>query len=154
MPCLATMDPIDFEFAAEFLSTGDFGIRIVNDSNRDQAMAQCIAAWDVGEKLGMQDLLDRIVIKSQAAQPWNTEEVTIFSSVVYRAESFGFEAHDVMKNMLAKFMADNFYDMLEAFGRAFTEEMRKIPELERDVYARLRDIAEKRLEAEFEGEVD
>jgi hypothetical protein len=154
MPCLATIEPDDFQFVAEFLSTGNFGIRVVDDSNRDSVMAQCIATWDVADQLGIQELLDLIVTRAQAAMPWSTEEVTYFSGVVYRVDGSVFGAHVEMKKLLAGYIADNFWDMVENFGRAFTDDLKQIPELERDIFARLRDDAEKKVEAEAEVEMD
>jgi hypothetical protein len=150
MPGLKTINPADFQYAAEFLSTGDFGIRTIDDSNRDIAIAECIAAWKVGDELGMLDLLELVMEKSQKAMPWTDIEVTIFSSVVYQTGGSFLDSHETMKDLLAGYIADNFYEMLSRYGDDFTDPFRRRPELERDVFSKLAAAAEKRKEVEDE----
>lgn len=150
MPALLTISPDDFRYAADYLSTGTFGIRVIDDGNRDTAMAECMAAWEVADRLGMEDLLDLVIAKSRQAMPWSLEEVSVYASIVYRTADSLLDSHATMKYMLAEFIAENFYDYLDQFGEMFTTGMRKFPELERDVFKKLADLADKRLQAEDE----
>jgi len=148
MPGLEAITPDDFQFAAEYLSTGNFGTRTIDDDNRDTAMAECITAWEAADRLGMEDLLELVVDKSKQTMPWTYEEVSYFSGIVYRMAGSLLDSHETMKDLLADYIANNYYDILESFGDIFTTGMRKIPELERDVFKKLVASAERRMEAE------
>lgn len=135
MPFLKTVSPDEFQLIAEYLSHNDFGHKVITDDNREEAMAQCIAAWKIGERMGMADILDHIAEKIQRLVPWDFVEVVSFSTIVYQTtESLG---HDMMKNLLTDFIVENYYDMIEDCGGIFLKRVQKLPELERDMHKKL-----------------
>lgn len=147
LPCLETISPEDFRYAAEFISTREFGIRLIDDENRDIAIAECIAAWEVADKLCIEDMLEHVLKKSQQAMPWSTEEVTYFAGIVYKTTDSMFKCYKDMKELLSEYIAAKYYDIIEKYGETFTSRMRNIAELERDVFKKLMMKAEQRMEA-------
>lgn len=145
LPCLRDFNAEDFRFVAEFLSTGKFGYTVIDDDNRSAALAECAATWPIADRLVLEDLLDRIVVKVQQTQPWGPEEAWILAMIVYQDEGSALDAYVTMKEALSGFIADNFHAMGIQLGADFFIPMKNLPELERDVYKRLFQKAEERL---------
>lgn len=127
-PCLININPDDFLYVADFLSTGDFGCRIVEDGEqREEAFAQCCSAWVVADELVMEDLLDYIVHKMEKIKPWGMFDVLAFADIVYKTEDSPFPAYAMMKDTLANFVADNYLKYVEEYTTAFVDRMKEIP---------------------------
>ncbi|KAF2687267.1 hypothetical protein K458DRAFT_485517 [Lentithecium fluviatile CBS 122367] len=147
LPGLELVSPEDFRHVADFLSTGTFGHRVIDDNNRAEAMAQLVAAWEIAERYGMDDLLGHIVSKIEECMPWDPVEVLAFAIVVYGTEGSWLEEIENMKKMLTEYMAGNFYEMIEELPKDFLFRLRQIPELQRDVHRRIANNADERAEA-------
>jgi hypothetical protein len=141
MTCMAEIDPADFKLAADYLYTGDFGHRIISEETRDEALDQCVAAWEVGEKMGMCDLLDHIVEKMKNLMPWAQEEVAVLAMMVYKINGAPLDAYQNIKDLISDYIADNFYDMIRDQAESFQEYLRNTKELARDVYGKMADRA-------------
>ncbi|KAF1959936.1 hypothetical protein CC80DRAFT_591082 [Byssothecium circinans] len=148
LPALPTLDPDDFSHAADFLMTGDFGLRIIADENRDQAFAECVSAWEVADALGMEDLLEYIACKMEHVMPWTSSEVLAFVAIVYRTSGAPLDGHERMKGLLTDFMADNWHEMVREFGVGLWRRVWRVPELERDVLGKVAVRAQRRMDAE------
>ncbi|KAJ4349895.1 uncharacterized protein N0V89_008515 [Didymosphaeria variabile] len=146
LQCLKDIDPVDFRFVAEFLSTGQFGHSVINEHNRDKAIAECAAAWPIADQIVLEDLLDHIVAKVQQARPWQPEEAWFFALMVYETAGTPLEAYRCMKDMIAKSMADNLFELIRRLDEGFLRRFQKLPELERDVYRILGERAEQKLD--------
>jgi hypothetical protein len=144
LPGLERVSTEDFCHVADYLSTGTFGYRIINDDNRAEAMAQLIAAWEIGAQYVMHDLLKHIVPKLEQCMPWTSLEVLALVVIVYRVEGTLLKEIGRMKNLLTEFIADNYYEMVGdwEYRKIFLSRIRHIPELERDVHRKLANRAE------------
>ncbi|KAL1610275.1 hypothetical protein SLS60_001940 [Paraconiothyrium brasiliense] len=146
LPCLKDFDPVDFRFVAEFLSTGQFGHSVINERNRDRAIAECAAAWPIADQIVLEDLLDHIIAKVQQARPWQPEEAWFFALIVYETPGTPLEAYRLMKDMIAKSLADNLFELIRRLDEDFICRFQKLPELQRDVYRKLVEKAEQRVD--------
>jgi len=135
-PRLVDILPADFRWAAEFLSDGDFGHRDPdNEEQVAETFAQCISAWKTAEILSMDDLLEHVVKKIRAAQPWwDLWNVMAFACSVYQSD-VSLQAHDDLKEMFSDYIADLFFVYLDDnyLSGTFTTRLKQLPELERDV---------------------
>lgn len=147
-PRLKDISPEDFQFVADYLQTNDFGYRTFDDDQREEAMTQCIAAWDAGEKLGMDDLLKHVSKKVETTKPWSMEEVLAFAIIVFDAQDSFFDAQAAMKNKLTDFIADNFWEYVSVHGDVFIDRVRRLPELDRDIHLKMASRATQRMESE------
>jgi hypothetical protein len=135
-PGLASMDLDDFQFIAEFLTDGDFGIRAAEgDDQNQEAIAQCVSAWEAGEKMGMNDLLDHIADKVNYLR-WNLEDVLTLAIIVYRPPGLVMPANESLRGWISGYMAHHFWEYIkdENIGNYFRKRMRGMPQLERDVF--------------------
>lgn len=139
-PKLETINPRDFDFVVEFLTSGDFGHRVLsNGEERDEAFAECVSAWKSAELLDMDDLLDHITEKLEhKIRPWDMFSVITFARDVYNPLIVNIPAHDKMKALLATFIAENFWGYIvdDALRSKFVKRLRQFPELDRDVQGR------------------
>lgn len=135
-PQLINIAPEDFRWAAEYLSDGDFGHREPETEDEvADTFAQCMSAWRTAELLDMDDLLEHIVHKIRASQPWwDLWNVMAFAVSIYQSE-VSLQAHDELKALFSEYVADLFYIYLEDdhLSNTFTDRLKQLPELERDV---------------------
>ncbi|KAF3042421.1 hypothetical protein E8E12_008604 [Didymella heteroderae] len=135
-PRLVDISPEDFRWAAEYLSDGDFGHREPETEEEvAEAFAQCMSAWRTAELLDMDDLLEHIVHKIRCSQPWwDLWNVMAFAVSIYQSE-VPIQAHDELKAIFSEFIAEFFYIYLEDdhLSGTFTDRLKQLPELERDV---------------------
>lgn len=148
-PRLDLVSPDDFRMVAEFLSDGDFGVR--DPQTEDQvaeSFAECIAAWKTAELLGMDDLLDFIVLKMRNARAWwDMFHVMVFACEIYESD-VALDAHAEMKAMLSDAIAEDFDVYIEddTLRGEFTTRLKQLPDLRRDVFSKAADQAERRLQ--------
>ncbi|KAF2644991.1 hypothetical protein P280DRAFT_504463 [Massarina eburnea CBS 473.64] len=156
LPSLSECDPTDFKLAAQYLDDDEFGIRIITDENRDEAFAECVSAWDIADKLSMEDLLEHICDKMEYVGPWSSAEVLVFVELVYRTPGTPLDGYARMKDMLTEYIADNYYALMRDNHAAMTRRLKMFPELERDVMKKVMERAQRRIEVEEaeEWEVD
>ncbi|KAF3038723.1 hypothetical protein E8E11_003799 [Didymella keratinophila] len=135
-PRLVDIAPEDFRWAAEYLSDGDFGHREPETEEEvADSFAQCMSAWRTAELLDMDDMLDHIVDKIRASQPWwDLWNVMAFTVSIYQSE-VALQAHDELKALFSEYIAELFYIYLEDdhLSSTFTARLKQLPELERDV---------------------
>ena len=158
-PALPDIDPDDFVFAAEYLESDDFGHRSPRDGDGDQmedAFVQCIAAWGVAEKLRMSDLMDHIVDKLERHIEPELQAVLIFACRIYESCDTGLPSRDRLRDYLATHIAENWWIYLgdDHLSGVFIERLKRLPELERDIYARRMAALNERLNADEEGSED
>lgn len=146
-PCLRSFPPDDFRFVAEFLSTGTFGLSVLEDDGLSNGLmfAECVAAWKIADRLVIEDLLDLIVVKIQQTLPWDRDDAWTLAKIVYETEGSPLKAYASMKGLVAEGVADNLLDLAVTQGEYFVEPLRELPELQRDVYKRLMERAEAKL---------
>lgn len=136
-PELAKLDPADFQFLAEYLTDGDFGLRnpLEGPEQTKEAIAQCVSAWEAGDKLGMFDLLEHIVDKVQFFE-WDNADVLILAVIIYRTPDPPTTAHEDMRNWISSYLAQHFWTYIrdETMGHLFRRKLRAMPELEREVF--------------------
>jgi hypothetical protein len=135
-PQLAHIELDDFQFIAEYLTDGEFGLR--NPEGPDQnkeAIAQCVSAWETAETLSMNDMLEHISEKVKFLE-WDNEDVLTLAILVYRSSGPSLHAHEMMKDWISGFLAHHFWTYIkdEAIGHYFRKRLRRLPELERDVF--------------------
>ncbi|KAJ4304999.1 hypothetical protein N0V90_000527 [Kalmusia sp. IMI 367209] len=145
LPCLEEFHRDDFGFVADFLQTGRFGYSVIDDENRREALAQCAAAWEIGDRLGMEDLLEHIAEKLEQLRPWELEDAFIFATIVYMTPDALLDGHERVKRLLTDFLAENFYDLARKHGDSFTYRLQKVPELERDIHLKMVELAEQKM---------
>jgi hypothetical protein len=155
-PELATIDVEDFQFVAEFLTDDDFGVRIPDTPEQNkEAIAQCVTAWEAGEKLGMDDLLEHIAEKVQYLE-WDKEDVLTLAIMVYRTLGPALPAHTTMREYLSSLMAHHFWSYVkdDVVGPYFRKRLRRLPEMERDVLEKRAEILRKGEEPDEDEESD
>lgn len=148
LPCFRTFTSDQFRLVAEFLSTGKFGHPSVNPTNRDECLDNCMSAWEVADRMVLEDLLDLVVVKIRETRPWGLEEIIIMAKEVYKEEGSALGAHAGMKEMIADAIADNFQALAMDYGAIFFDSWNALPELQRDVLKKLSKRAEKKLSEE------
>lgn len=137
-PQLVNIDSEDFQFVAEYLIDGDFGLRQPeNQEQTKEAIAQCVSAWETGEKLGMDDMLEHIAEKIKFLE-WDNEDVLTLAILIYRSSGPSLHAHEVMKDWVSSYLAHHFWVYIkdDTIGEYFRKRMRRLPELERDVFVK------------------
>jgi hypothetical protein len=155
-PELATIDIEDFRFVAEFLTDDDFGVRIPDTPEQNkEAIAQCVTAWEAGEKLGMDDLLEHIAEKVRYLE-WDKEDVLTLAIMVYRTPDPVLPAYTTMREYLSSLMAHHFWAYIkdDIVGPYFRKRLRRLPEMERDVLERRAEILRKGEEQDEDEESD
>jgi hypothetical protein len=135
-PQLAKINTEDFQYIAEFLTTKGFGVRQPETSEQTKmAIAECVSAWQTAEKLNMDDLLEHIAHKVKYLS-WDNEDVLTMAIIVYRTPGPTLHAHDAMRDWISSFLAHHFWTYIkdENIGHFFRKRMRRLKELERDVF--------------------
>ncbi|KAF2133300.1 hypothetical protein P153DRAFT_331916 [Dothidotthia symphoricarpi CBS 119687] len=153
-PSLRDIDPRDFEFIAQFLETRDFGIRFPDsDEENTSAIAECCAAWDAAEKLGMEDMLDYIALKAQRLAPWGLAEVLWMAIAVYRTPDAASAVQGELRAMLSGYMAEHFWEYIndDSLGVVFQERVGLLPELGRDVHLMISTTLGRQIEPGYGG---
>jgi hypothetical protein len=154
-PRLVDIAPEDFRWAAEYLSDGDFGHREPEtEEEAADTFAQCVSAWRTAELLDMDDLLEHIVDKIRSSKPWwDLLNVMAFTVSIYQSE-VSLQAHDDLKALFSEYIADLFYVYLEDdhLSSNFTDRLKQLPELERDILRNRMTQLERRVQPQGEGE--
>lgn len=138
-PQLANIEPGDFNFVAQFLENEQFGLQQPEgDEATGEAFAQMISAWESAEKLSAIDLLDHIVDKLERLAPWNLWEILAFACHVYKSLSLALPVQVKMKDMLARYIAQHYWIYLDDdhLSTSFSQRLKDLPELERDICVR------------------
>ncbi|KAL5118044.1 hypothetical protein ACEQ8H_004030 [Pleosporales sp. CAS-2024a] len=137
-PQLVNMEAQEFRLVAEYLSGDKFGLREPETPDQeDEAIAQCVAAWDAAEKLDMHDMLDEIAHRVEFLA-WEDTCLLVFAKKVYSAQGPVLPAHDTVRNWLSGTLAKRFWalEMDPVMGSQFRKYLRRLPELERDVFVK------------------
>ncbi|EUC45021.1 hypothetical protein COCMIDRAFT_37251 [Bipolaris oryzae ATCC 44560] len=157
-PALPLVNPADFDFAAEYLESGGFGIRLPldpgNSSSEDHStvLTQCYAAWSVADRLDMHDLMEHVVDKLESITP-DRDEMMVFACRIFGKKRDGdLPGHYRIKEFLAKFIAENWWGYVREGGEWFVERLERLPELERDVCEKRLEVLNERLDREDEKE--
>ncbi|CAI9635863.1 hypothetical protein GT037_000922 [Alternaria burnsii] len=138
-PALVEIDPEDFVFAAEYLESGGFGYRYPQDGGEmEEAFAQCVSAWFTAEKLGMSDMMDHVVEKLEGCIEPEMQDVLVFAYQVYVSQNTALPSQVRLKDYLAMCIAENWWIYLDDdnLSSDFIEKVKRLPELERDIYQR------------------
>ncbi|CAN9116040.1 unnamed protein product [Alternaria alternata] len=138
-PALVEIDPEDFIFAAEYLESGGFGYRYPQDGGEmEEAFAQCVSAWFTAEKLGMSDMMDHVVEKLEGCIEPEMQDVLVFAYQVYVSQDTALPSQVRLKDYLAMYIAENWWIYLDDdnLSSDFIEKLKRLPELERDIYER------------------
>lgn len=154
-PALASIEPGDFKFVAEFLESGKFGIKCVDfPKQRQEACAELMTTWDIAEKLGMTDLLEHCVDKIQYLTPIDPWDCLYFACMIYDSDGIGTEARSEMKNFLSTQIAEQFFVYLEDdhLSRHFIEQFQKRPGLQYEVFEKRMKTLQKRQQDEDDQE--
>jgi hypothetical protein len=148
-PSFENIDPVNFGPVAQFLSDGDFKVSKNDEDWKSKAMEIYAGAWEVAEDLVLDDMMQLMVEKMKAMQPWPLLETLIFASTVYSElylTAYAVPAAKDMKDLLSGYIADNFWIYLSDYSVIFRERLGKYPELRRDVYRMMAKEAEEELE--------
>ncbi|KAL6706588.1 hypothetical protein ACN47E_005344 [Coniothyrium glycines] len=139
-PELAEIDPDDFEFAAEFIESGSFGIKNAETPQDDrEAFAEIASAWDVAHKLRMTDLQDHCVEKIEGLASLDMWDCMGFACCIYDSSGVDNDAQTRLKALLSTQIAENFFFYLKDkdLAKVFIEMFQQRPELRRHVYEKL-----------------
>lgn len=137
-PGFADVSSEDFEFVAQYLESGDFGLKHPEGEEVREAFAQMIAAWSIAETVNMTDLLDHVVDKMERLAPWDMCDVLAFAIQVYKSADLSLPAQQRMKDLLSAEIARHYWSYLEdeQLNGIFIQRLKQLPELERDVYTK------------------
>jgi hypothetical protein len=155
-PQLVNINHEDFQFIAEYLTDGRFGLRYPEGKEQmKESIAQCASAWETAEKLGMDDMLEHIAEKVHYLD-WDNEDVLTIAIIIYRSSGPSLHAHGLMKDWIAEFLAHHFWTYIkdENIGHYFRKRLRLLPELERDVFVKRADSLTKGTEFDEDHESD
>lgn len=150
-PAFADVEPDDFAYIAEYLESGDFGLKRPNGEEEVQeAFAQIISAWITAQKLDMTDLLDHILDKLERLAPWDMWHVMTFACLTYESQGPCLPAQERLKDMLATDIARNYWIYIEDdhLSASFVQRLKDLPELERDIFIRRTLTLNARLQSE------
>jgi hypothetical protein len=135
-PCFSRIEVDDFQFVAEYLTDGAFGVRHPEGAENKDAIAQCVSAWETAEKIGMADLLEHIAEKVKYIE-WDNEDVLSLAILIYRTSGPGPipHAHEMMRDWISTYLAYHYWGYIkaDALRNIFIKRLRNLPELERDV---------------------
>jgi hypothetical protein len=137
-PELVNINIEDFGFIAEYLTDEQFGLRHPETTEqKKEAIAQCASAWQTAEKLNMDDLLMHIAEKVEFLE-WDNADVLTLAILIYRATGPSFDAHNKMRDWVSSYMAHHYWSFNKdvEIGSIFIKRLRRLPELERDVFVR------------------
>lgn len=138
-PSLTEIDPEDFAFAAEYLKSGEFGLRLPTGENENkEAFAQCMSAWGTADTLGMTDMMDHIIDKLEAQIELDLWNMMAFTCQIYKDLDTSLPAHERFKDFLSTYIAENFWIYIrdDHLSAAFIDKVQALPELEHDIYVR------------------
>jgi hypothetical protein len=107
-PRLDKVNIEDFQFVAEYLTDGDFGLRQPETHQMKDAIAQCVSAWETANKLNMDDMLEHIAEKVKFLE-WDNEDVLILAIMVYRAQGPLLDAHRDMRDWVSSYLDHHFW---------------------------------------------
>ncbi|KAH8732366.1 hypothetical protein GQ44DRAFT_602102 [Phaeosphaeriaceae sp. PMI808] len=143
-PQLNNIHVDDFQFVAEFLTSGGFGIRQAEgDVQTQEAIFQCVSAWEAAEKLGAHDMLYHIAVKVQTLA-WDDDNLLALANVVYRSSGPAVhaqeelkDAHTELKEWISETLAHRFWAIIDdkTIGKRFRRRLKRFPELERNVFS-------------------
>jgi len=154
-PKLTSISSEDFRFVSDYLTRDDFGIHYPENPEQNQeAICQCVAAWDVADKLGAADMQDYIAKKVQYIE-WELADVLTFAIVIYRSGPSLLD-DDPIRDWVSGYIAQHYFAYLkdETISTAFRKNIRKLRALWKDVLVKLLQIEERGDEMEEEQESD
>ncbi|PVI07325.1 hypothetical protein DM02DRAFT_648821 [Periconia macrospinosa] len=140
IPSLASMNPDHFKHVAKYLENDQFGPPHITDENRVDAFTECAEAWVIADTLGMHDLLQHIVHKLNELVPWDPLEVLSFATIAFDDTNGGGilpEEHTELREMLAGFLADQYYRVLSMLGMNFVKKMNEFPGMGEMIHTKL-----------------
>lgn len=158
-PRLPEINPEAFNCISEYLTSADadFGHRSPDEEDIEDAFAECIVAWKTADVLGMDDLLDHIVNKMRALEPWwNDHIMMLFARNIYQTTDFMTSAHTNMRNVLSSYIAMNFFNYMtegSELRNEFVKCLKLLPQLERDIYSKRMESLNTQLEFEEAREI-
>jgi hypothetical protein len=138
-PRLADIEPEDFDFAAEYLESGDFGTKHSEGEEQvGKAFEQLNSAWVTAEKLGMTDLLEHVCDKMERLAPWDMWDVMAFAWEVYKEEAPYLPAQQRMMDMLAAYISEHYWSYIEGreISATFIQGLKDLPELELAIHSK------------------
>jgi hypothetical protein len=85
----------------------------------------------------MDDLLMHIAEKVEFLE-WDNADVLTLAILIYRATGPSFDAHNKMRDWVSSYMAHHYWSFIKdvEIGSIFIKRLRRLPELERDVFVR------------------
>ncbi|ORY14291.1 hypothetical protein BCR34DRAFT_560597 [Clohesyomyces aquaticus] len=133
---LLRMDPRNFESIAEYLQSGDFGQKVIeHEDDKLELIDGCLETWNVARELGMLDLMEYIEQKMRKSLPWPLDAALSVAERVHRCEDSVDPTEDLLKIMMAEFIAENFLKYLdETHLRRLRKKFTEFPELEENVH--------------------
>jgi hypothetical protein len=152
-PNLPEIQPEDFVFVAEYLESEEFGHRYPRDRKEiAEAYAQCVAAWSAARSLGMSDLMDHIIVKLKQLDEPGLTETLAFAIEIYDSPDTELLSYHDLKDYLATYIAQHWWVYVEDdhLSAVFIDTLKKLPELERDIYARRIAALDERLDDDTE----
>ncbi|KAF2464707.1 uncharacterized protein BDR25DRAFT_241617, partial [Lindgomyces ingoldianus] len=133
-PILSRIHPEDFHMVADFLLTDDFGRRVIeNEDQRRELIDECLSAWAVAEELGMLDLMEHIANKLRRSLPWPLEEALSVAGLVHKRKDSFDPIQNRLKDLLAGYIADNFWEYIGNHLTSLVQKFKQCPELEQRV---------------------
>lgn len=156
-PGLSEIEPDAFAFAAEFLESGEFGLKVpVGQSENKEAFAQCMSAWATADTLGMIDMMDHIVDKLKERIELDLWDMMVFACRFYEDMDVSLPAHDRLKDFLATYLAKNFWIYIrdDHLSSVFIDRIQALPELEHDIYVRRTLALTQQLQSDDEDQDD
>jgi len=156
-PSFADIDPESFRPVAEFLCTGEFKARstgptgepLEEEDLKSEAIELYAGAWEVANDLSLDDMMEAIIEKMRATQPWPLVELLIFASRVYSIPSvlaFPVEANIEMRSLTSSFISANYNQYLNEHQETLMEKLQQFPELRRDVHQAMANEAAKEMD--------
>ncbi|KAF2202360.1 hypothetical protein GQ43DRAFT_313647 [Delitschia confertaspora ATCC 74209] len=151
------IDPTKFKWAADYLSTCDFGHRIpqielerkeVMDANREDIFLQCAEAYEVASEMVMDDLMTLILKKLEAIRPWPPLLALSFASNLFRASheaEFRSDEEEQLMRAFGKYLADNFWYLTEEHLSSWKDKLALNPALAEEVFRNLAEKAKRQL---------
>lgn len=152
-PKLARITAEDFRFVSDYLTRNDFGIQYPENYDENQkAIAQCVAAYETAENLGMNDMQEHIAEKVKFLE-WELTDVLTFAIIIYRSGP-SLHEEDQMRDWASGYIAQHYFAYLkdDAIATVFYKKIRMLKALWKDVLVKLLQITERGDEMEEEQE--
>lgn len=153
-PLFDTINPDHFRPVAEYLNRGDYApdlvgrdtaaAHLVGVKTKEQKAAElirCGVIFNIARDLQLSDLIELVVKKMKLLRPWPPLELTMVLTWVLEDASTGFEADDELRSLLEEYMADNFWEFVQAQTSNLSRTMNGHPDFQAAVMARVAENA-------------